>query len=124
MYKKMEADKRAELIKQLDQQLDILEGMCEGPYFAGSELSLGDAAVFPTMIFAVFTLENKFGWPSTFHGRPNLEAWYARLQSEGPSKRVYEEVLGGLQKWDANGRWDTLGITEQIADTQHKWVYP
>ncbi len=124
MYKKMEADKRAELIKQLDQQLDILEGMCEGPYFAGSELSLGDAAVFPTMIFCVFSLESKFGWPSTFHGRPKLEAWYARLQSEGPSKRVYEEVLGGLQKWDANGRWETLGITAQIADTQHKWVYP
>jgi len=125
MYKKMEAGRRAELIAQLDQQLNILESMCEGPYFTGAEIGLGDAALFPTMIFCVFSLEGKFGWSSVFQGRPKLQSWYEMMKgSEGAGTRVYEEVLGGLQKWDSNGRWDTLGITEQIADKQYRWVYP
>lgn len=118
---------RAEHIKQLNYQLDVLEGIFgeEGPYFAGSEQSLGDCAVFPTMVFAEYSLLKFFGWPTLFAGRPKLEAWFTAMVEDPVSGRVYKEVRGGLEKWDGIGRWDNLGITEQIAaHPELKWSYP
>jgi hypothetical protein len=40
MYRKMEAAERATLLQQLVKQLDVLEGICVGPYIAGAPLLL------------------------------------------------------------------------------------
>jgi hypothetical protein len=40
MYRKMEAPERAALLQQLVKQLDVLEGLCVGPYIAGALLLL------------------------------------------------------------------------------------
>jgi hypothetical protein len=40
MYRKMEAAERAALLQQLVKQLDVLEGICVGPYIAGAALLL------------------------------------------------------------------------------------
>jgi hypothetical protein len=40
MYRKMEAAERATLLQQLVKQLDVLEGICVGPYIAGTPLLL------------------------------------------------------------------------------------
>jgi hypothetical protein len=37
MYRKMEAAERATLLQQLVKQLDVLEGICVGPYIAGAQ---------------------------------------------------------------------------------------
>lgn len=37
MYRKMEPAERANLLQQLVKQLDVLEGICVGPYFAGEK---------------------------------------------------------------------------------------
>ena len=28
------------------------------------------------------------------------------------------------KNWHSMGRWDELGITEQVQDSNYKWVYP
>jgi hypothetical protein len=40
IYRKMEAGERAALLQQLVKQLDVLEGICVGPYIAGALLLL------------------------------------------------------------------------------------
>jgi hypothetical protein len=32
--------------------------------------------------------------------------------------------MAGLQKWEADGRWDAQGINEQVRTGGHKWTYP
>ena len=86
---------------------------------------MGDCAVFPTMVFAEYSLLKFFGWSTLFAGRPKLEAWFTAMVEDPVSGRVYKEVRGGLEKWDGIGRWDNLGITDQIAaHPELKWSYP
>jgi glutathione S-transferase len=51
MYRAMPAEERARGIAQIARQLDVLEGLCEGPYLAGGTLTSADSAVFPTVVF-------------------------------------------------------------------------
>jgi len=76
MYKQMEAEERIDKLKQIAFQLDALEQHVIGtPFVAGSEISYGDAALFPTFVFFVNILPKHFGWKSVFTGRPKLERW-------------------------------------------------
>ena len=115
MYKAMDVEERLAKLRELKKQLDILEvHLGEGPFAAGAAVSIGDCALFPTMIF-VDVITPRFGWPSVFESRPKLKAWWAAmLGGDAYITKVYDEVKDGLAKWAANGRWDTLGITEQI----------
>ena len=61
-------------------------------------------------------LEERFGWPDAFYGKPNLKRWYNFLKKSDPSQgqdeaaftavteRVYGEIYGALKDWEANGR--------------------
>lgn len=121
MYKKMEADLRAEQLQQIAFQLDVLEGTCAGPFVAGEEISFGDGALFPTFVFFTEILPKHFGWASVFTGRPKLETWWAAVQQDPVAARVIEEMRGGLKGWEAAKRWDDLGITAQVADDSFNW---
>ena len=37
--------------------------------------------------------------------------------------RVLDEVRGGLEAWEENGRWATVGVEDHVKDTSHKWAY-
>lgn len=124
MYKKMDAAARCEQLQSIDFQLDVLEGIFDeanGPFVAGSEISFGDAALFPTFVFFTEILPKHFGWPTVFSGRPKLERWWAAVQKDAEAARVIGEMRAGLADWEAQKRWDTLGISAQVADGSFNW---
>lgn len=126
MYKQMGADQRAQQIQQIALQLDALEGVVAagpegGPFVAGTEISFGDGALFPTFVFLTEILPRHFGVADVFAGRPRLAAWWAAVQGDAAAARVIGEMRGGLQAWEVSNRWDTLGITAQVANDQYNW---
>ncbi|KAI8466013.1 MAG: glutathione S-transferase [Monoraphidium minutum] len=123
MYRAMDASDRARQIKQIAFQLDVLEGLCAGPYLAGASITSADSALFPTVVFMRQMLPDVFGWRDVFAGRPKLAAWWAALQEDPHSARVIAEVQGGLQGWIDKDRWSELGIRDQVKDTSHQWAY-
>ena len=56
-----------------------------------------------------------------FAGRPKLAAWWAAVQRDEAAARVVGEMRGALADWEASKRWDTLGITAQVADSSYNW---
>jgi hypothetical protein len=36
---------------------------------------------------------------------------------------VIAEVQAGLDKWEAAGRWQELGIADQVKDGSYRWAY-
>jgi len=87
---------------------DLIEEDRNGPYLLGSEVSLADATLFPTMIFAQYMLPT-FGADEGEVLPTKIRSWYDLVRKEDPVfKRVYEEVLSGLHSWDSNGRWNSI----------------
>lgn len=76
---------------ELRKQLDVLEDLFDkdGPYAAGSQLTLADLAIFPTMIFIVMLVQKSLGWEapetSVFSTRPKLKAWFEGLEKNLPA---------------------------------------
>lgn len=122
----MDRATRADWIKEIARQMDALEEVCarcEGPFVAGDSPSFADAAVFPTLIFMDFLLPKYFGWKSAFEGRPALEREYAAMMKDTAGKATYDEVRGGLEAWEAAGRFEKVGVVEDVADASFKWAY-
>ncbi|KAJ1455013.1 HIT-like domain-containing protein [Pelagophyceae sp. CCMP2097] len=96
-------DALAEFVRQLDVLEDLVDA--EGPYMLGAEPTHADAACFPTIAFAEFMLP-------LFQGRefklgPKLTKWWQHMTSgaDPVASRVYGELRGDLEKWQAKGRW-------------------
>ncbi|CAM9425265.1 unnamed protein product, partial [Sphacelaria rigidula] len=100
---------RLAAIKDLEGQLVNLEDLAsaEGPFLAGGSVSLADATVWPTMIFIRFMMP-KFGKAEAEFLGPRLLAWCQYMEQHPVGKRVKDEIKEALEKWDANGRWDTI----------------
>ena len=60
-----------------------------------------------------------------FAGKPQLKAWWETMMKDPQGSRVYTEIHEALQGWDASGRWENLGINQQIAENRDKvkWAY-
>lgn len=128
MYKGgMSPQERSAGLRQLSTQLDALEAIVAaggGPFVAGGAVTTADAALAPTFQFMVFILPKVFGWRDVFSGRPALRRWWAALREEDVAMaRVLDEVKGGLEVWEAKGRWDELGITEQVAKGEAQYAF-
>ena len=54
-YRKMDPELRAENIKELARQLDILETYVTGPFVLGNEVSCADIAILPTLVSCIIT---------------------------------------------------------------------
>lgn len=84
------------------------------PFLCGTQVSLADATIFPSAVFAAFMLPKFDIHPAL---PPKLDAWFQRLRTQDASFRaVYEEIQGALQGWEAKGRWDTIlgaGLRDQ-----------
>ena len=83
--------------------------LSSGPYLCGNEISLADATLFPTAVFAMFMLPEFFKWKVESFMGTRLLAWYNFMSTQVPvGKQVKEEIEGTLVQWKANGRWDPI----------------
>ena len=120
---KTRADQLAEVAKQLDVIEGVMNLRTDGPFVGGREPSTADAALFPTYVFIEYILPKHFGWKDVWAGRPTTANWFEAMKLDTCGARVYGEVRGGLEAWEENGRWDTVGVTEAVKDTSFKWAY-
>jgi len=120
----MDRATRAAQVKELKRQLDELErlaGRVEGAFICGDEPTSADAAVFPTLIFCEFLLPTYFGWTEAFG--PNLRRMYEAMMADEAGRTTANEVLGGLEAWAAAGRFEKVGVVEDVADDAYRWAY-
>lgn len=98
-------DAIAEFVKQL-RIIDDLVVDSNGVYLCGEQVSLADATLFPTIVFAAYMLP-KFGVEPALP--PKLSRWYEQVATQDADfARVQEEILGGLRGWEERNRWDPL----------------
>ena len=106
--------------KQMQVIDDLIDDNKDGIYLCGSEVSLGDATLFPTMTFARHMLP-KFGVPAIEALPPKIAQWYTQVMAgDADFKKIHDEVMGGLSAWDERGRWDTIplaGLRDVDPDT-------
>ncbi|KAL3911037.1 MAG: hypothetical protein SGILL_007444 [Bacillariaceae sp.] len=112
---------RKKALQEYSKQLHVIANLMEdsGPYMCGAEISLADATVFPSIVFASFM------FPKFQHGivdhppiPPKIQDWYQRMiDTDSSFQKVYEEMRGGLSKWEANGRWDPIWLAG-VRDTE------
>ena len=123
MYKPMPSPgQRAVQLYQINFQLNVLEEMVVGPFFCGKEISFADSALFPTFVFYTWILPRYFGWGSVFTERPKLNAWWGAVSRDPEAARVIEEMVGGLEGWEANDRWQKTGVNEHVQDGNYDWT--
>ncbi|KAJ9518629.1 hypothetical protein QJQ45_018689 [Haematococcus lacustris] len=123
MYRVMDdAGVRAAQLAQIAFQLDVIENTITGkPFICGEHVTTADGALFPTMVFLLHMLP-KFGWSDLFSSRPKLGAWWRAVQQDSEACKVIGEVQGGLDSWEAQGRW--RDILDQVQrHPELKWAH-
>jgi len=101
-------DAIADFCRQLNVIDDVIDSDENGLYLCGEEVSLADATLFPTMIFAKHMLP-KFGVPDNEVLPSKIDSWYTAVIAGDPVfAKVHDEILGALSQWDAKGRWDKM----------------
>jgi len=105
---------RKSAISAFQKNLKIIEGFMsedEGMYLCGDEVSLADASLFPTCVFANFMLP-KFE-DSQPPLPPKLTAWFDNLRTnDSVFSKIYKEIMDELvTSWDEkNHRWDKIWL--------------
>ena len=116
---------RRDALQELITQCKVLESLCDpsGPYLAGAEFSLADAAIFPTLVFIVSMLP-KFderlviaddAVPSAPRdamaealGPRLLSYWAYMTTQDSEGMRIKDEIMSGVNAWEERGRWDGI----------------
>lgn len=83
---------RKDALSEFLRQMRVLDDLLveSDMYLCGSEVSLADATIFPTMVFAKHMFP-KFGFPDALPSK--LDAWFERVKISDPVfKRVFDEV--------------------------------
>jgi len=104
---------RQDALKELQKQLQVIEdlvsGERDGYYLCGADCSLADVTLFPTMVFIKEMLP-KFE-PYANDLPPKLSKWFDDVKAnDADFMKVHDEVNGGIQNWDSNGRWDSIWL--------------
>ena len=94
-----------EKLTELQQRLDQLETMIGAPgnFAAGSEFTLADCALAPTMFFVTNMLPG-FGAKPPLEGRPKLAAWWGKVQERPSVKKGLAEMGEALKAMMGGGR--------------------
>eukprot|EP00980_Cylindrotheca_fusiformis_P005146 scaffold1089_cov117-Cylindrotheca_fusiformis.AAC.9 len=102
-------DALAEYSKQLHVIANLLPDHDAGYYLCGNDVSLADATLFPSIVFAAFMHPKFYLGPDFIPEK--LSKWFQNLiEKDHAFCRVYDEMMTVLQKWDASGRWDTIWL--------------
>lgn len=136
----MPVPKRAEDLKQIAKQMEIIEGIlrdaassrsksddagADGPFIAGRDPCYADAALFPTYVFVERILPKYFGWDADVFGEaPRTKTWFNALARDAGGSRILHEIRNGLDDWDVAKRWETTGVLDAVRDETLKWKYP
>jgi len=121
---------RKDALKEYSKQLYIIANLMvdddddEGPYMCGKEVSLADATVFPSIVFASYMFP-KFEFQEKENSQQRqppipkkIEEWYQRMiDTDSAFQKVYNEMMGGLSDWNEKGRWDTIWLAG-LRDTE------
>ena len=107
---------RKSAIRAFQKNLKVIEGFMsdEGMYLCGDEVSLADASLFPTCVFAKYMLP-KFD-DSEPPLPPKLNAWFDNLRTkDSVFSKIYDEIMDTLvTSWDEkNHRWDSIWLAGQ-----------
>jgi glutathione S-transferase len=92
-----------EKVSDLKNRIDQLEKMlADGGFACGSEFTLADCALAPTMFF-VSNLGPAFG-VKALDGHPKLTAWWTHTQSRPSVKKALGEMGEALAEMQRGGR--------------------
>lgn len=83
---------RKEALEEFRRQLNVIDDLLDegSAYLCGSEISLADATLFPTMVFAKHMFP-KFGYADALPAK--IDAWFESVQKNDPVfKKVFDEV--------------------------------
>jgi glutathione S-transferase len=83
---------RKDALTEFDKQLKVIEDLVEGgtAYICGPEVSLADATLYPTMVFAKHMMP-KFGFERALP--PKIDAWFEGVRSSDEVfQKVFDEV--------------------------------
>jgi len=111
---------RTDAIAEFKKQLLVMEDLLvEGdlPYLFGNEVTLADATIFPTMLFANYMLPKMEGGILDSDENPlppKLNTWFHNvMKHDDVFQKVFDEVQGGLDAWEGNNRWDPIFLAGQ-----------
>jgi diadenosine tetraphosphate (Ap4A) HIT family hydrolase/glutathione S-transferase len=94
-----------EFVKQL-YNIEELIASSNNLYLCGNEVSLADATIFPTMVFASYMLPKFDTHPAL---PPKLQQWYTQITIHDLHfAKIQNEIQNGLNTWENNHRWDTI----------------
>jgi len=113
---------RKDALAEYQKQLQVIEDLMEpyAKYLCGNELSLADATVFPSCVFASHMLP-KFDVNPPLP--PKLTKWYESMKAYEPAfSRVFDEISGALNGWEAKNRWDTI-LGAGLRDTDPATIF-
>jgi glutathione S-transferase len=93
-----------EKLTELNGRLDQLDKMlAESGFATGTDFTLADCALAPTMFFAVNLLP-MFGAKPPLEGRPRLAAWWNHVQTRASVKKALAEMGEALAALNRGGR--------------------
>lgn len=120
---------RKDALKEYSKQLYVISDLLDdqGPYLCGEEVSLADATVFPSIVFATYMFPKFDDSLGLFAEQPpipkNIEDWYQRMiDTDSAFQKVYEEIRGALDKWTSSGRWDSIWLAG-VRDTDPETIF-
>jgi glutathione S-transferase len=92
---------RRDALREYSRQLYVIAGLANdsGPYLCGDQVSLADATVFPSIVFASFMFPKFQGNPGLFNEAQTppipikIQDWFQRMiNTDNAFQRVYKEV--------------------------------
>ena len=103
---------RKSAIDAFKRNLETIENFMAdgGIYLCGNEISLADATLFPTLVFADYMLP-KFGVTPALP--PKLARWFSDVRAQDSIfQKVYDEIMDPLvNSWEEkNHRWDSIWL--------------
>ena len=102
---------RKDAIAEYTKQLNVIETMIdgnddEGIYLCGSEVSLADATLFPSCVFAAYML-SKFDVNPPLP--PRMTQWFNLLKEQDATfTKIYDEIMDAFKAWEERERWSAL----------------
>jgi glutathione S-transferase len=104
-----ELKKQLLCIENVVAKFDSMYPSLTNNFLCGSEISLADAALYPSMVFCMFILPQIFGWEEKDVLGPRLMKWWNFMSNEVEEARIVRnDIENGLSGWKTNGRWNPI----------------